>query len=779
MVKIEERLLETKAIFLNLTLQERATGLDDIVGDFSSFFNLAIYFWNLSKLNATRIVLRERNEERVEEKLASSSELEKFLDLDLEQSFSLENLTNAVQTESWNSPLCERLKDKRSEAVSTVEYPSRSFSSVINALIQVYESKETGIYIVENINQLLSSDTLDIFQYEQIKTWIIKLTQKARETPDFYLVLLGSSEAKWEFEELAPLVKLPYLKHYEITQILVEKFTRLKLKDSDKYELIEKAGHILTGMSKPELHWGITNITNSLKEDNTVAAYIAGLLEFKQNKLSGLGLSFLPSPEVSTVGGMDILKNNIDNLKILFSCDRQKYNLPQEQGWALVGVPGAGKSLVAKVMQSELALPMIYIPIDKVKDRGPAYLAHVLELCEAYAPNIVYIDELDKMFTGGDLEGDAATTLAVFLTWLQEKQAPCFVLATLNRLDTLPPELLRSGRFSEVFYVGFPQPNERREIYKLYLKQYDSRYKQDFLDQEQWLELIDESIKFTGAEIAAVVKKAYKAKFFERRQAIKKLQNCKFESLDLLKQIIADGYKAQYQELSKYHLDLENLDRQISKILTDLSVLPNCVKQLDRLYGQLTQDLDNGNVTPSQVGSASTQLENLVNRGYKAIYERMATKTIGLNELEAMTAQALADFDGQERQIDEIEKIYAFLLSTEERLTALESKPLQIDYDALIDFTIAEIPLYERAVEKVMKIENDARRLCKPVSSVDKSNLVDKEPSFWKDMKPAEAVQIINTVRQAEAEKDGTDYEPITSLDEEVGAEDNQNYWAF
>lgn len=89
------------------------------------------------------------------------------------------------------------------------------------------------------------------------------------------------------------------------------------------------------------------------------------------------------------------------------------------------------------------------------------------------------------------------------------------------------------------------------------------------------------------------------------------------------------------------------------------------------------------------------------------------------------------------------------------------------------------LPLFERAVEKVMKIENKARKLCKPVSSKDTSVLVDREPSFWQDMKPAEAVDVINQVRQKEATGDAEVYKPIDSLDEVIDEAMLKNYWAF
>jgi SpoVK/Ycf46/Vps4 family AAA+-type ATPase len=613
----------------------------------------------------------------------------------------------------------------------------------------------------------------DVFQFEQIKTWIIRLTQKSRREKDFYLIILGSSNSEWQFEDIAPTVRLPYLSADEVADLLKEKFAKLKLKDSDKNHLTDKAKHILTGMTAPELDWGIENITNSLKNNHSVQNYIDGLLEYKQKKLKDLGLSFLPPPEIDEVGGMDILKQYIDNLEIEFAADQQKYNIPRPQGYVLVGVPGAGKSLVAKVLQQRLAMPMIHIPVEKIKDLGASYLARILELCEANAPNIVYIDELDKVFPGKDLEGKSATTLGVFLTWLQEKQAQCFVLATLNRLDTLPPELIRSGRFSEIFYVGFPQPIERKKIFQIYLKKYDSRYEKNILTDIQWRELIDESIKYTGSEIAAVVEKSYKTKFIERIKARRKLEAQLYEYLEALIPFIQSGYSKQV----KHQINFSNLDAEINKIMQEL---PQLAEQIDELYGQLLEAKETDNLYSQEISQLNRNLNQIINQGYLAIAQEKSLRTINLDNLDAIVSQAMVDLPEQAEKID---KMYYCLTRIQEAITKLDTKPLVIDYETLLDFTIQEIPLFERNVEKVMAIENRARKFCKPVSSKDTSNLIEKEPTFWPEMKPKEVLQIVNSIRSKEAQQDEVEYQPKEKIEEVFNPQSDEyqaeNYWAF
>jgi SpoVK/Ycf46/Vps4 family AAA+-type ATPase len=756
--KIEEQLLSNRTIFLNLSLKERAIGLDDIVKDLSSFFDLPINFWNLSKSSASKVIFRENT-------VTNHKYLGDYIDKDLEHS----------PTANRNiSSLTKRLQDQKTLTSSpTKTYTAQSFEDIITTLTNVSERSDRGIFIIENINQLISSKTLDVFQFEQIKTWMIRLTQKSRREKDFYLIILGSSNSEWQFEDIAPTVRLPYLSADEVADLLKEKFAKLKLKDSDKNHLTDKAKHILTGMTAPELDWGIENITNSLKNNHSVQNYIDGLLEYKQKKLKDLGLSFLPPPEIDEVGGMDILKQYIDNLEIEFAADQQKYNIPRPQGYVLVGVPGAGKSLVAKVLQQRLAMPMIHIPVEKIKDLGASYLAQILELCEANAPNIVYIDELDKVFPGRDLEGKSATTLGVFLTWLQEKQAQCFVLATLNRLDTLPPELIRSGRFSEIFYVGFPQPIERQKIFQIYLKKYDSRYEKNILTDTQWRELIDESIKYTGSEIAAVVEKSYKTKFIERIKARRKLEAKLYEYLEALIPFIQSGYSKQV----KHQINFSNLDAEINKIMQEL---PQLAEQIDELYGQLLEAKEADNLYSQEISQLNRNLNQIINQGYLAIAQEKSLRTINLDNLDAIVSQAMVDLPEQAEKID---KMYYCLTRIQEAITKLDTKPLVIDYETLLDFTIQEIPLFERNVEKVMAIENRARKFCKPVSSKDTSNLIEKEPTFWPEMKPKEVLQIVNSIRSKEAQQDEVEYQPKEKIEEVFNPQSDEyqaeNYWAF
>ena len=173
---------------------------------------------------------------------------------------------------------------------------------------------------------------------------------------------------------------------------------------------------------------------------------------------------------------------------------------------------------MAKLIANRLQFALVTVGVDQVKAHGAVYLSNLLSRMEAAAPLVCYFDEFDKFFEAEGL-GEAAKTrevLGVLLTWLQEKKTPVFVLATLNRLDALPPELTRAGRFDKIFYVGFPQAIERKAIFELHGGRFDPRFKDGTaLTMEQWQILIDQTNFYTGAEIQAIVENSVRQRFYD------------------------------------------------------------------------------------------------------------------------------------------------------------------------------------------------------------------------------------------------------------------------
>ena len=190
-------------------------------------------------------------------------------------------------------------------------------------------------------------------------------------------------------------------------------------------------------------------------------------------------LEYYRAPEVfEDVGGMDELKAWLRTRALAFSASAREFGLPEPRGILLLGVQGGGKSLVAKAVASFWQLPLIKLDLGKVFSElvgsSEENMRAALATAESIAPAILWLDELDKGLAGvaSSHRSDAGTAARVFgsfLTWMQEKTSPVFVIATANNVGSLPPEALRKGRFDEIFFVDLPTEQERREIFAIHI----------------------------------------------------------------------------------------------------------------------------------------------------------------------------------------------------------------------------------------------------------------------------------------------------------------------
>jgi SpoVK/Ycf46/Vps4 family AAA+-type ATPase len=194
----------------------------------------------------------------------------------------------------------------------------------------------------------------------------------------------------------------------------------------------------------------------------------SGILEFYET-----------SQAFKDVGGLEILKEWLRKRHVAFTKRAREFGLPMPKGILLIGVPGCGKSLTAKAVGTLWQMPLLRLDVGKVFSSlvgsSEENIRKAIKTAEAVAPCILWLDELEKGFSGTKSSGqsDAGTTARVFasfITWLQEKETPVFVIATANDVSLLPPELLRKGRFDEIFFVDLPSPDERKEIARIHVK---------------------------------------------------------------------------------------------------------------------------------------------------------------------------------------------------------------------------------------------------------------------------------------------------------------------
>jgi hypothetical protein len=242
-------------------------------------------------------------------------------------------------------------------------------------------------------------------------------------------------------------------------------------------------------------------------------------------KKSGL-LEWIDSDiDMFNIGGLDGLKQWLDKRKDAFSKDAVEYGLPANpKGLLLVGIQGAGKSLFAKGISSFWNFPLIRLDVGKVFSgivgSSENNMRQVFKIAESVAPCILWCDEIDKGFSGGRSSGhtDGGTTsrvLGSWLTWMQDRTAPVFVVATANDVSNLPPELLRKGRFDEIFFVDLPNFEERKTIFEIHLTKRNRKTSKFNIN-----ELAKNSENYTGAEIESSIESAMYEAFSDNKREI-------------------------------------------------------------------------------------------------------------------------------------------------------------------------------------------------------------------------------------------------------------------
>ena len=224
---------------------------------------------------------------------------------------------------------------------------------------------------------------------------------------------------------------------------------------------------------------------------------------------------------ISKIGGVDNLKDWLKKRKSSFGIQASNYGLPTPRGLLLVGIQGTGKSLTAKAIATEWQLPLLKLDVGKlfggIVGESESRLRQMIEVAETISPCILWIDEIDKAFSNTSSTGDSGTSnrvLATFISWLSEKTKPVFVVATANNVDLLPLEVIRKGRFDEIFFLDLPQKQEREQIFKIHIQEFRPN-RWELFDYSKLAQL---SEAFSGAEIRQSIIEAMYQAFYEKRE---------------------------------------------------------------------------------------------------------------------------------------------------------------------------------------------------------------------------------------------------------------------
>ena len=253
-----------------------------------------------------------------------------------------------------------------------------------------------------------------------------------------------------------------------------------------------------------------------IHEEKNQVVKKTGVLEFIKTDLN-----------INDIGGLDNLKTWLLRRNNTWTEKAKEYNLPAPKGVLITGIPGCGKSLTAKAMSEIWGLPLLKLDIGKIFDgivgSSEENMRKAISTVEAVSPAILWVDEIEKGFSGLRNGGDGGTSARVFgtfLTWMQEKSKPVFVIATANDISSLPPELLRKGRFDEIFFVDLPTVKEREKIFNVHISKRIKNSKinhEIVLNDELCHELALATPGYVGAEIEQIVITAMYEAFYSNR----------------------------------------------------------------------------------------------------------------------------------------------------------------------------------------------------------------------------------------------------------------------
>ena len=378
-------------------------------------------------------------------------------------------------------------------------------------LVERLNAETPALFLLKDFHRFLTD--LSISRKLRNISRILKLQPKT-------IIIIGSDlSVPKELQDLITVVEFELPSKDEITQELNRLINSLNIEiDSQLFENLASA---CQGLSLERIRRVLSKIIATYKtiDDNSIVVLLS---EKKQIIRQTEILEYYSvNEQITKLGGLDNLKDWLKKRKTAFGIQASNYGLPTPRGLLLIGIQGTGKSLTAKAIANEWKLPLLKLDVGKlfggIVGESESRLRQMINLSETISPCILWIDEIDKAFTNTESKGDSGTSnrvLATFISWLSEKTKPVFVIATANNIDLLPLEIIRKGRFDEIFFLDLPKQEEREEIFKIHLREFRPNSWESF----EYSKLAQNSDSFSGAEIRqSIIEGMYHA-FYEKRE---------------------------------------------------------------------------------------------------------------------------------------------------------------------------------------------------------------------------------------------------------------------
>lgn len=403
--------------------------------------------------------------------------------------------------------LVQILPDKTEKRIERMQNPLEVLAYILNSK----KSGEKNIFVLDDINNHIDRD--------EVKLMFRKIAE-ATNNNTHAIILSSIYRLPAELEKYITVLQIPLPKRNELREVLdiVAKQSKVELKTNLRNRLIDAA----LGMTSMEadLAYCLASVKDGFDDKSpfTVSSEKEQII-----RKSGI-LDYFPKNEsLKDVGGMENLKEWLKKRQLAYDKEARDWGLKEPKGLLLLGVPGCGKSLIAKSIASSWNMPLLRLDVGKVFQgivgSSEDNIRKAIATAEAVAPCVLWIDEIEKGLSGVQSSGatDGGVTSRIFstiLTWMQEKTAPVFVVATANNINQLPPELLRKGRFDEIFFVDLPSQKEKENIFSIHLqknRQNVSSFALDILAQK--------AEGFNGAEIEECVKEAMFTAYVESQES--------------------------------------------------------------------------------------------------------------------------------------------------------------------------------------------------------------------------------------------------------------------
>lgn len=416
---------------------------------------------------------------------------------------------------------------------------------------------------------LVLKDIQDFIEEPAIKSLLQLIAQRKLYDRDYNTtVIIVSSVLKvpQELEKYVSYLEIPFPEEDEINQ-LIDEHVEVNCYDNFKDEDRKKLMPSLKGMTSFEIDRMLDmamSSNGSLSAEDTEM-----ILQQKKAmvKKSGL-LELIDTPEkMDGIGGMKALKEYLKNKsKVISDLPKaMEFGVSIPKGVFIVGMPGCGKSLCAKASAALFNSPLLKLDMGSMMGKyvgeSESNLRKAIKIAEAAAPCVLWIDEIEKAFSGVGGNNDIMTRMfGYFLSWMQEKQTSVYVIATANNADNLPPELKRKGRFDEIFCVNLPDKEERKDIFKIHLEK-----KKKSLDDASLNSICQITDGFNGADIESVVNEAVEECFLS---GVRELSKNVLEDIARQTISISKSCKKQIDNMKKAFQENNFKDATTGKITT-------------------------------------------------------------------------------------------------------------------------------------------------------------------------------------------------------------------